>query len=419
MMTIGCDPEFLLINRYNEVLDASEYSFFEGQSGAIGCDDAGIPVEIRPKFSPITEVRIMLKEIEILLTRIGTYCHNHNYTIIAGAGKDSYCHGDYDEDDCDDEESFTPIGGHIHFGKKELRRTSPDYEEKRTKLMKVLDNFFTPITNYFISPQELRRRVRSGYGRLSAYETKPWGFEYRTPYSFLMSPFLTKAFFSLSCLLAYHYKKISIPPFINSEMYEYYEEMRTSSSFDREMNREFLNPIYKDIKPKILRLMSYKSPNPEYNSYILALFSLIERDKSCKSLDVLRNYDLLPPKNDGLFLIFGSDSYLNSIQSILEDNIKNKTKGEVFIYGVAKRDKEPHTLKQCVYLSNTMPDIDLFLPNGVKSERITYGGGHKFRHSIGLSHELRKNIIMDYKMTGFLTRYLNSIKLKDEFGNYV
>ena len=47
------------------------------------------------------------------------------------------------------------------------------------------------LSNCIDDKEQKQKRERTGYGKLSAYRRKSYGFEYRTPGSFLLSPSTT------------------------------------------------------------------------------------------------------------------------------------------------------------------------------------------------------------------------------------
>ena len=50
-----------------------------------------------------------------------------------------------------------------------------------------------------------KKRKKTGYGQLGAYETKSYGFEYRTPASWLYSENNARSILCLSYTLAYEF----------------------------------------------------------------------------------------------------------------------------------------------------------------------------------------------------------------------
>ena len=70
-ITIGTDPEFLLLDKNGSICDASKHEFFSSTSptSKIGCDGSQTPVEIRPSPVPITNIGLLFNDIKIILSR--------------------------------------------------------------------------------------------------------------------------------------------------------------------------------------------------------------------------------------------------------------------------------------------------------------------------------------------------------------
>jgi len=135
--SIGTDPEFGLIDEEGDLLNAENY--YDGLHSKIGCDGSGNQLELRPDPGDENTVVESIRE------------------LLMEVAEDGYDVG------------FNPsisYGGHIHFGYGMSAEPTQDF-------LDVLDDFFGKKTQYLVE--------RYSYGHLSDYETKPWGFEYRTP----------------------------------------------------------------------------------------------------------------------------------------------------------------------------------------------------------------------------------------------
>jgi uncharacterized protein (DUF2141 family) len=136
-ITLGTDPEFEVIRNKNVIQPPS---YYRGTNNPIGLDGAGMQIELRPAPSSdphevIENMKRLFRELKDPVTVLG-----NRY----------------------------PLGGHIHIGVGAAYRPSND-------LLFLLDYFLGKPTI------ELSGRARDHYKRLSAYEHKNWGFEYRTP----------------------------------------------------------------------------------------------------------------------------------------------------------------------------------------------------------------------------------------------
>jgi len=152
----GADPEFELVDRRDRCIVSASVVISGGTSvnDKIGVDGSGSQVELRPE--PSENINKFLSNVKSVLKE---FVHSYPYYSLSVKG-DSY-----------------PLGGHIHVS------ISPD-----TQVLKLLDNW---VGGRVI---DLSGGARGSYKRLSAYETKSWGFEYRTPpAAIFLSPDVLKA----------------------------------------------------------------------------------------------------------------------------------------------------------------------------------------------------------------------------------
>jgi hypothetical protein len=142
-ITIGADPEYELWHRRTCLV--AEGIVNDSTSDPIGVDGAGCQVELRPEPGTPAEVTHNLKSLLLEF--------NGDYPSYALSTK-----GD-----------VYPLGGHIHVG------LPNEFRQFTTGLRELCDAFIgTPTIG-------LSGRARHSYRQLGAYETKPWGWEYRTP----------------------------------------------------------------------------------------------------------------------------------------------------------------------------------------------------------------------------------------------
>ena len=388
-MMVGADPEFFLLDKYGSLRCAGDYKFFSSTSSEIGRDGCSQIIEIRPPPVPINRIGLMADNIYDILLTIARWCQKTEHTIRAGANKGSYS-----------------IGGHIHFGSSDFIYDRYNSRINMDKLTWLLDSYFMPILDNFISKQELQRRINTNYGLLGNRRVQPHGMEYRTPFSFIISPFHTKAFFALASLIAYNYKKIPFNIKIHQQVVKFYNDL---SDYEQYMN------IYKTIKPIILKMMSYNSPNPKLNPYILTLFSLIEQARTCQDFSVLKNYSLLPPPEKTFIVNFSKDTYMNNIKVMIEPHIRNRSNGQIYIYGVGARNYTDVRGKgeenRVMYVSKNLPIIKDSM-SSIKVSHYDPKENNVKGYKIGLSLGLRQEIAKYGFYPLFLTNYLNKLKLK-------
>ncbi len=150
--TIGCDPE--LVARHNGVfVQANKYFKFNSSFGTDGNSDI---CEIRPGYSesPI--------ELTAKIRSIIEYGNEKapDLEFYAGNFVDGY-----------------PLGGHIHIS-----------AEPTDKVINSIDSILYSLSNCIDERGQRDKRQRTGYGKRFAFRKKDYGFEYRTPGSWLISP---------------------------------------------------------------------------------------------------------------------------------------------------------------------------------------------------------------------------------------
>ena len=163
-LTLGCDPE--LVCRMNgRYTPAHNYFKSHSSMGLDGCESIA---EIRPGYSesPID----LTAKIRIILE----YGHNK-------VPKLEFLSGHYTDD--------YPLGGHVHIG-----------TEPKSEVINSLDTLLYSFSNCVDDKYQRAKREKSGYGKRKAYRRKSYGFEYRTPGSWLISPAVTLVTLTLAKL---------------------------------------------------------------------------------------------------------------------------------------------------------------------------------------------------------------------------
>jgi hypothetical protein len=182
-ITIGCDPEFLVMQGENTNTNLNFNHVDE--NGHIGIDHSGRVGELRPKPGTPYEVTMRIKNMFAWIKE-----NHRGYSIICGGGADSP-HGQ-------------SIGGHIHVGgiypiitKDGHPSWSRDGSRKLNPVVEV--NKLILAFDFFIGlrlkkvPGGQRPARNSAYGKPSAVDITSWGLEYRTPPSWLTDPQLTES----------------------------------------------------------------------------------------------------------------------------------------------------------------------------------------------------------------------------------
>jgi len=159
---LGADPEFEVYTRDAVHTPANRYFPFAGE---IGTDGYSAIMEIRPK--PARTGEGLARNAAGLIVRAWECV---NFTTRS---------------------QYDPTGGHIHVGgPRNDRDACSTVARAACKVTDVLDGLVGETLLEIAPPG----RKNSNYNRLGGYETKPYGFEYRTPPSTVFSsPYLAAA----------------------------------------------------------------------------------------------------------------------------------------------------------------------------------------------------------------------------------
>jgi hypothetical protein len=162
--TLGCDPE-LVCRKEGRFVQAHNYFKANSSFGLDGCESIA---EVRPGYS----------ESPIDLTAKIRTCLEYGHEK---ADELEFYAGHFVDD--------FALGGHLHLS------VSPE-----GKLISSLDTVLGSLSACIDDRDQKRKRERSGYGKQSAYRKKSYGFEYRTPGSWLLSPTVTLCTLTLAKL---------------------------------------------------------------------------------------------------------------------------------------------------------------------------------------------------------------------------
>lgn len=181
--TIGCDPE-LIMAKNGRIIPADSYLEFKSSFGTDGCDAV---TELRPGYdsNPIALTAKIKKILDYgagqIPADVGLYSGHFQY--------------DY------------PIGGHIHIGMS---------MESRFIIMNM-NIALEALSNCIDDIAQRDERRSSGYGQIGDYRENNWGFEYRTPGSWLLSPATTLSYLTMAKLavLAYTEQKDRLKPVVS------------------------------------------------------------------------------------------------------------------------------------------------------------------------------------------------------------
>lgn len=176
MLTLGADPEFVFLDSGNHLVSANQYLRFGGKMGTDGCMAIA---ELRP--SPSTEPEEVTKS---MFRAMNNRCRRTKELVKYKWRAGSYCAG-------------RALGGHIHIGFDDSSQRA-----YMTRIVEAFDELISPIVMMLEDKDEAVARRNGSYGRLSAYETKIYGFEYRTLPSFIVNPAVTTGILAMARVIA-------------------------------------------------------------------------------------------------------------------------------------------------------------------------------------------------------------------------
>jgi hypothetical protein len=237
-VAIGSDLEVMLRNPQGKMVLASRYFT---RRGRIGCDDRSVQMD--GKRLPLLEFRpdpaqnpvTLVSNLRQLMTRAAHTVNREGVEWRAGSMPfRPYC-----------------TGGHIHFSGVPFS----------SYFVRVLDNYLG-IPLMLIEDNKTAELRRPKYGFLGDVRMKPWGFEYRTPASFIVSPEVTAAAFCLAYVIAVHHRELPV--------YDVYEPNVQFAFYQGEKER--LRPLIERNLTQVRKLRTYE----QYREMIEPFFRMIE-----------------------------------------------------------------------------------------------------------------------------------------------
>jgi hypothetical protein len=407
VITIGSDAELCFaINKptNNNFYSASNF-LTRSLTTQLGCDGCSAIAEIRPNYaySPIEHIgnikkilqrlKVKMENEDIKLNRRLGDKESNKFKLLALAGNGFR----------------NAIGGHIHFGVN---------IEQNKDLLKLLD-----ILSIFLMPMELKknalnRRTKSGYGCLSAYERKSYGFEYRTLASWLYSESNARSILCLAYTLVYEYinnpkiPKKMIKSYINkiyrineeklrNRGQRFYEKEDKVNHFFKYCEKDYFIKndfnLFNYFMKNVRKMEKYK----EFKPYIENLFSLYALKKKFKENRSLINYWNFKKVRIHFFK-FSNDNFLNDIKKGVKNNLITDNKN-LYVYGLQqKRNLDVGTnnskildLVKLYNKKNKKEDLKIALVDIYNYESI--GFGYELREKnkeyiAGLLEFIKKNI---------------------------
>jgi hypothetical protein len=231
--TIGADPELTLVEG-NKIIESGDYT---DEIDQFGSDGNCVTFEVRPEPSK-DPLQLVSNIHKIFVNKIYQEPRYMKYKWVAGSFYKGYA-----------------MGGHIHFGTRG----------------KIDNSYAVDYLNQYLGPvsiliedlkQGKSRRELKGYGTLGDYRNQDHGFEYRTPASWLTSPYIAAAMLTLG--------KTIIHEAINN----------TSFKYKRYIHSEDFNTSQIDLIqqrfPEIWKDITNMSLYQNYKPYIDIVYHLIK-----------------------------------------------------------------------------------------------------------------------------------------------
>ncbi|MFC5531867.1 putative amidoligase domain-containing protein [Cohnella yongneupensis] len=249
-VTLGADPEFIMLAPDGKVVPASRYFPRDGDAG---CDSVVIRgvrrwplAELRP--APATEPAAVAADVRRLLTAAARRTAGAKLAWRAGAGP----------------VRGLPLGGHVHISGAALTG----------ERLRALDNAVALPLRLLEPPSAAARRPR--FGALGDFRRQSHGgFEYRTPPSWLVSPRLACGALALAKVAAEHAR-----------------ELAAHRPLDEDYVRDAFYAGDRDVllagMAKVRAVLASTSGYLKYESLIAPLFDAIDRNRTWNETTDLR-----------------------------------------------------------------------------------------------------------------------------------
>lgn len=246
--TLGADPEFCCVNSKGTLIKASNWT---STTSRFGRDANEWVFELRPECS--ANPADIVKDIKTIFNdAVLNEPQYLQWKWISGSSHKKF-----------------PFGGHIHFGINKKIISAKD------ACSQFLDHYLGLITLLLEDKEQaIARRQYNitpggntvAYGRASDFREKPYGFEYRTPSSWISSPYIALGILSLAKTIMH--EAINNPSF----RFNYYVKPEDFLEIDRRKLKKAFYSAWRDIKKMSLY--------PKYSSDLNLLYYLIVKDKT-------------------------------------------------------------------------------------------------------------------------------------------
>jgi len=272
---LGADPEFALCLPHSSAHSTALARFFSEDdsrnTGLMGTDGCGRILELRPE--PDENPLVVVNRIrEILLSFANTRPILQDYIWKAGSriNRDT-------------------LGGHIHFG---FEKEGDGYQAWQGNFPLNIELFMFNLAYFVGIPCTLVEKSRDArfrrryYGQGLDYRIQLHGLEFRSPSSWLSSPYAAAAALCLSKVVGYELFKI-----VKASQSPFFQKYSPDSMFLvylNTVNRTQLTKLFFELWPKIQKMELY----PLYEKYLELFPLLISKKLSWNTNDMKKSWGL-------------------------------------------------------------------------------------------------------------------------------
>lgn len=372
-MFLGSDPEALIVRPDRKAGDGRlvPASRLLKMSAKMGCDGCDSVAELRPNAAQSPrEHYAHIKRLLVVLNKKFAENKRSMGRLEAVAGSGSH-------------DLNYVIGGHIHFGSDSdvFRQTSV-----KSKMLPVLDALLqVPFTCVEMRNNNIYRRMYGGYGQPGSYQDKRYGFEYRTPASWLVSPLYTKAALAIAFVIGDYAESTNGGGVLLNQTKEHFAG-KFSPADIKQARLDKLRPLALQESWRMLRKF------PGYRLHrrdIDPLFGVILQNRFWnEEADVLKAHGLRSNiENISPFDFSQNDDGVAALGEFLSEFPEDKVKQRLKIFGLhAKRDYDLAVSRDCEWVADAF--IEALPPSVAPRVFVTDSHGPS---SIGIGRQYRLN----------------------------
>lgn len=187
--TMGADPEFAVSKgKYGDMLIQAIEEVKDPGLDSFGCDGCDALFEVRPDYS--TDPLELVHNIRQVM--IHEVLQGNKISKLHWFAGSFYQEKQNKKNEYDYHPYGYPLGGHIHFGIKSQHWIGFN------SMCSLLSHYVGVCSILIEKTIEAKKRRLNGYGGMLDHREQDYGFEYRTPSSWLTSPYIAAAILCLA-----------------------------------------------------------------------------------------------------------------------------------------------------------------------------------------------------------------------------